>query len=93
MKNIITLVLLIIISLTYSNLFAQYDYVRENSFTYPDRMGFNEWKNFESLTLAKLPEDAVEEASVFIYAPLLSYKTEVGLGWGFSGNESFNTTE
>jgi len=91
MKNICKSILLVIIVLTSSNLFAQYDYVRENSFTYPDRMGFGEWKNFASLTLAKLPEDAVEEASVWIYAPLLSYKTKVGLGWGFSTNGSFNT--
>ena len=91
MINIRKYLLLLIISFSFSNLFAQHDYIKKNSFTYSTRMGFGEWNNFASLTLAKLPEDAVEEASVFIYAPLLTYKTEVGLGWGFSGNGSFNT--
>ncbi|MCP5061276.1 MAG: hypothetical protein GY936_02280 [Ignavibacteriae bacterium] len=91
MKNLLKQILLILIFFTFSNLFAQYDYVRKNSFTYPNRMSYGEWKHYAGLTLAKLPEDAVEEASVFIYAPLLNYKTKVGLGWGFSGNGSFNT--
>ena len=91
MKNLFKQILLILIFFTSSNLFAQYDYVRENSFTYPNRMAFGEWKHYAGLTLAKLPEDAVEEASLFIYAPLLNYKTKFGLGWGFSGNGSFNS--
>jgi len=80
-----------IILLVSSNLFAQYDFVCNNSFTYPNRMSFGEWKNALSLTLAKLPKDAIEEASITVYAPLLTYKTKIGLGRGFASTGNFNT--
>ena len=85
------LLILLLIFCANIPLIAQYKFTARNSFTYPNRMYYGEWKNFFSVTLAKLPKDAIEEASDIIYAPLLNYKTKVGLGYGFSVNGGFNT--
>jgi hypothetical protein len=71
---------------------AQYNSICVQSFVYPSKQEFGDVKNLVSLTLAKLPEDAVEEASSYIYAPLINYNVLYGLPLGFSarGNVSTN---
>ncbi len=75
-----------------SQSFAQYELVSKNSFVYPEVQEFGKIKHLISLTLAKLPEDAVEEASSYIYAPLINYEVLYGLPWGFKvyGNATTN---
>ncbi len=65
------------------NAFAQED-VASKGFFYPDELNIGEFKSNILLTLAKLPEDVVEEVNSFIYAPLLSYEAQIGLPHGFS---------
>ncbi len=74
-----------------SYLFPQYNIVSSGSFIYPQKQELGNVKNLVSLALAKLPEDAVEEASSYIYAPLLNYKVLYGLPWGFSAYGNMNT--
>ena len=85
------LFIFVIVILATSNISAQYDFVRTNSFTYPNELEFGGWKNLISLTLAKLPEDVVEEASAYIYSPLFNYDAIYGLPAGFSAHGNFST--
>lgn len=91
MKLFIKSISLIIIFLTFSNLSAQYDFVGKNSFSYPNELEFNYLKSQFSLSLAKLPEDVIEEASSYIYAPLLNFEVLYGLPYGFSAHSDFST--
>lgn len=69
---------------------AQTDIVKR-SFLHPTIMETGEYKHEFSFLLAKLPEDAIEEASAWIYAPLFSYKAKLGLPVGFNLNSSLST--
>ncbi len=88
--NKLLLILVLIFCLNIPSV-AQYKFSVQNSFTFPNRMSYGEWKNSLSLTLAKLPKDAIEETSDIIYAPLFAYKTKIGLGNGFYSDGSFST--
>ncbi len=70
---------------------AQYETTAEKSFVYPYKLKFGEVKHLTSLTLAKLPEDAVEEASSYIYAPLINYNILYGLPFGFVAHGNVTT--
>lgn len=70
---------------------AQDDFVGSKSFMYPNELEFGKVKSLFSLTLAKLPEDAVEEVSSNILAPLFNYDILYGLPMGFSGHGNFTT--
>ncbi len=65
--------------------------VVEGSFVHPSIMELNEYKHEFSLLLAKLPEDAIESTSAWIYAPLFTYSAKYGLPVGFNLNGSFST--
>jgi len=91
MKDFLKPILVLVIFLFYSHLTAQYDFIRSNSFVYPNELEFGNWKNLISLTLAKLPEDVVEEASSYIYAPLVNYDVLYGLPLGFSAHGNATT--
>lgn len=81
----------VIIFATSSHIFGQYDLMSSKSFIFPNEMESGSWKNSISLTLAKLPEDAVEEASSYIHAPLIHYNFLVGLPYGFSAHGNATT--
>ena len=70
---------------------AQDNFVGSKSFMYPNEIEFGKVKSLFSLTLAKLPEDAVEEVSSNILAPLFNYDVLYGLPMGFSGHGNFTT--
>jgi len=70
--------------------FAQLNVVK-GSFIYPSIMETGEYKHEFSLLLAKLPEDAIESTSAWIYAPLFTYSAKYGLPVGFNLNGSFCT--
>ncbi|MCW8849404.1 MAG: hypothetical protein OQJ81_05435 [Melioribacteraceae bacterium] len=91
MKISIKQITLIILFLTLTQLSAQYDFVSTNSYSYPNPHKFNHFKSLFSITLAKLPEDVIEEASSYIYAPLLNYDVLYGLPIGFSAHGNFST--
>ena len=91
MKIFIKLIPLVIIFLTFSHLSAQYDFVSSNSFTYPNKLKFNNFKSLLSVTIAKLPEDIIEESSSNIYAPILNFDVLYGLPVGFSAHGNFST--
>ena len=65
--------------------------VVEDSFIHPSIMDTGEYKHEISLLLAKLPEDAIESTSAWIYAPLFTYQAKYGLPLGFNLNGSFST--
>jgi len=69
--------------------------VAKQSFHFPQKLEYREWKNEINLTLATLPEDYVEEVSSYVYAPLFSYETKFGLPYGIflkgGGNTNFIT--
>lgn len=60
------------------------DSITSGSFYYPSVMNSGAFKSDIQLTLAKLPEDVVEEVSSLIYAPILSYHALLGMPYGFS---------
>jgi hypothetical protein len=84
LKKYFVIILLIFLFLSQKH-FAQSDIVK-GSFFYPAVMEQNEFKHEFSFLLAKLPEDAIEEASAWIYAPLFTYSVKYGLPQGFSLN-------
>lgn len=88
-QNIILLSLLISFIFTQKSL-AQLNVV-DGSFFHPSIMELNEYKHEFSLLLAKLPEDAIESTSAWIYAPLFTYSAKYGLPAGFNLNGSFST--
>ncbi len=80
-SNIFSIILILLI-FPVSPLLAQLN-VSAQSFHYPQKLEYKEWKNEINLILATLPEDYVEEVSSYIYAPLFSYETKFGLPYGF----------
>lgn len=70
--------------------YAQLDVVK-GSFFHPSIMNSKEFKHEFSFLLATLPEDAIEEASAWIYAPLFTYSAKYGLPEGFNLNGYFST--
>ena len=90
MKNLITITIFFLL-IAFMQTPAQYDFFREKSFICPSTLEFGKTQNLISLTLAKLPEDAVEEASAYIYAPLINYDIYYGMPFGFSLHGNFTT--
>ncbi|MEN8193748.1 MAG: hypothetical protein ABFS12_13075 [Bacteroidota bacterium] len=70
--------------------FAQSDVIK-GSFVHPSIMELNEYKHEFSLVLAKLPEDAIESTSAWIYAPLFTYSAKYGLPYAFNLKGGFSS--
>jgi hypothetical protein len=91
MNKSIKQILFFLILLFSPNILAQFDFIRNNSFNYPNELEPGKWKNLLSLNLAKLPEDVIEEASSYIYAPLFNFDILYGLPLGFSAHSNLST--
>jgi len=77
------IIIFIFIFLTVSS-FSQDESLEFNYFIYPQQVERATFKHCLSIYAAKLPEDVVEEASNWIFAPVFSYSVKYGVSDNFS---------
>ena len=82
--RIITQFKFVILILLTTNIFSQNETKDFNYFIFPQRVKPASFKHCLSIYAAKLPEDVVEEASNWIFAPLFSYGIKFGVSDNFS---------
>ena len=83
--------IVIFILLLSGNNYAQDGTKNYNYFIYPQYLSPSEYKHSILIYAAKLPEDMVEEATNWIFAPVFAYSAKYGISNRFVLTAGFNT--